>query len=63
MPLTDFDRDNLDHILNDSHATWFTAQLLRLIAKADPDNRRLIRRGFPAAVDLVEQRLGRLSTG
>ncbi|KKL88449.1 hypothetical protein LCGC14_1924620 [marine sediment metagenome] len=63
MPVTDFDRENLDHILRDPEANWFTVQLLRLICKADADNRRLIRKGFPEEVDLIEQRLGRDSTG
>lgn len=32
----------------------FTVQLLRLIAKADNDNRNLLRKGFPVQVAAVE---------
>lgn len=32
---------------------WFTAMLLRLIAKADGDNREKLARGFPVEVEAV----------
>ena len=38
----------------DKQATNFSAQLLRLIAKADLHNRALIRKGFPNAVKVFE---------
>lgn len=34
--------------------TWFSARLLRLIAKADMVNRERLRLGFPEHVDLYE---------
>ena len=40
---------------------WFTSHLLRLIRKADPLNRELIRKGFPdhvAAYERWETRVG-----
>ena len=33
---------------------WFTAQLLRLIAKSDSTNRWKLARGFPVEVEAVE---------
>ena len=62
MPLTPYDREHLANILRDPGMDWFTAKLLRLIAKADKANRRALRRGFPVAVDAVEQHLGRDTT-
>ena len=35
--------------------TNFTSQLLRLVLKADSDNREKLRLGFPAAVAAVER--------
>jgi hypothetical protein len=42
-------------------ADWFTAQLFRLIGKADALNRERLREGFPDAVAIWEewQRTGR----
>ena len=34
---------------------WFTSHLLRLIAKADEENRQKIRLGFPEHVDAWER--------
>ncbi len=41
-------------IRGDKEATNFSAQLLRLIAKADDHNRELLRQGFPNAVKVFE---------
>ena len=38
-----------------SHGDWFTSHLLRLIAKADTQNRELIRLGFPDTVAAYER--------
>jgi hypothetical protein len=47
--LSDFDRAHVGEILAGS-GDWFSAELLRLIAKADPDNRAKLRLGFPEHV-------------
>lgn len=54
MTLTDYDRENVGTILNDRAKDWFTAQLLRLIDKADDHHRGLLAQGFPEEVTLVE---------
>jgi len=38
MPLTDFDKNNIDRIMSGEGTSWYTAQLLRLMAKADTEN-------------------------
>ncbi len=38
-----------------SYGTWFTSHLLRLIAKADTENRERIRLGFPDHVAAYER--------
>lgn len=48
--LSDYDRDNIGQIVG-GHGDWFTAHLIRLIAKADLSNRALIAKGFPEVVD------------
>jgi hypothetical protein len=50
--LSEYDRQNVGRILG-GEGDWFTAQLLRLIAKADGGNRALLTLGFPAEVQLV----------
>ena len=62
MTLSKFDRENVDSILTDSRKDWFTAQLLRLIVKADQHHRVLLAKGFPEEVRLVENHLGLAST-
>lgn len=57
-----YDKDNLDRLLA-GEGDWFTAQLVRLIAKADTLNRGKLRKGFPEEVEAVEQYLGRVPTG
>ena len=53
MKNKDFDRKNIQLIL-EGHGDWFTAQLLRLIAKADNINRERLRVGFPEEVKAYE---------
>ena len=53
MPLSDYDRQVLGDIVA-GHGDWFTAHLLRLIAKADNENRDRIRAGFPEEVAAYE---------
>lgn len=48
-----YDYENLDEIMN-GHGDWFTAQLLRLCAKADAQNLERIRLGFPDVVAAYE---------
>lgn len=57
MPLSQFDRENVGPILQ-GHGDWFTAQLMRLVLKADICNRKLLARGFPEEVALVEEAWG-----
>lgn len=52
--ITDYDKAHMADILA-GHGDWFTAQLLRLIAKADRTNRERIRKGFPAEVEAYEK--------
>lgn len=47
--MSPYDKENIVKIV-DGHGDWFTAQLLRLIAKADRVNRERIRAGFPEEV-------------
>lgn len=54
MPLSDFDREHVDLIL-DGQGDWFTAQLLRLIMKADRTNREKLRVSFPEEVELIDR--------
>lgn len=51
--ISEFDRENMQTILL-GHGTWFTAQLLRLIAKADLNNLERLRKGFPEVVEAYE---------
>lgn len=53
MTLTEYDRKNIGAIMG-GHGDWFTAQLLRLIAKADLHHRALLAKGFPEEVRLVK---------
>lgn len=52
--LSDYDRENIGAIIA-GHGDWFTAHLLRLIAKADMHNRERLRWGFPEVVDAFEE--------
>ena len=51
--MSDFDKSHVKEIL-DGYGDWFTAQLFRLIYKADSENREKLRKGFPEEVALVE---------
>lgn len=51
--LSDYDRANLDKILA-GHGDWFSAKLMRLIMKADKENRSRLRLGFPDHVQAYE---------
>ncbi len=62
MTLSKFDRDNVASILQDPAKEWFTARLMRLIARADSHHRALLAKGFPEEVFLVETHLGLTST-
>ena len=55
--LTNYDTDNLPDILA-GEGSWFTACLLRLIAKSDKDNRRLLAKVYPAEVALINDHQG-----
>lgn len=54
MGISQHDKDNLGDILA-GYGTWFTAELLRLIAKADDENLEKIRKGYPAEVEAYER--------
>jgi len=51
--LSNYDRGSIGNILA-GEGDWFTANLLRLIAKADSYNLERLRKGFPEAVAAVE---------
>ena len=54
MPLSDFDRSHIGNIM-EGYGDWFTARLLRLIPKADRQNRERLRKGFPEEVAAYEK--------
>ena len=54
MPLSEFDKEHIREILYGCHGDWFTAQLLRLILKADYENRAKLAVVFPEEVREVE---------
>lgn len=51
--ISDFDKANMADILA-GNGDWFTAELLRLIAKADFENKAKIRLGFPEVVQAYD---------
>lgn len=53
--LTKFDLDNFEMLLDPRRASWFTAHLVRLIQKADSDNRELLRMAYPDEVAAFER--------
>ncbi len=61
MTLSQWDRENVERILG-GHGDWFTARLLRLIARADGRNRALLAKGYWEEVRLVERFLDRAET-
>lgn len=52
--LSDYDKENIGYILA-GHGDWFSAKLLRLIAKADYENKEKLRREFPEHVKVYEE--------
>jgi hypothetical protein len=54
--MTEYDRDNVGEIIH-GKGTWFTANLFRLIARTDANNRRKMFNAFPAEVEVVHQYL------
>ncbi len=52
MTMSMYDKQNIGHVM--LNGTWFTAELLRLISKADLENRERIRLGFPEEVAAYE---------
>jgi len=53
MPLTDYDNDNIGPIIQ-GQGDWFTARLLRLIARADTSNKEKLAQVFPKEVAAVQ---------
>lgn len=47
--ITDYDRANMDRIMA-GYGDWFTAKLLRLMAKADAENLDRLRQVYPEEV-------------
>jgi hypothetical protein len=54
--MTEYDRENVGEIIQ-GKGTWFTANLFRLIAKADSNNRMKLFNAFPVEVEVVHQHL------
>ena len=52
--MSTYDLNNVGIIVN-GHGDWFTARLIRLIAKADLHNREKLRKGFPDVVEAYEK--------
>lgn len=53
MPISQFDRTHMKEIIA-GEGDWFTAHLLRLIAKADAKNRAWLGETFPDEVEAYE---------
>lgn len=51
--MNEHDKAHIDDIMA-GYGDWFTAELLRLIAKADAENRNKLRLGFPEEVAAYE---------
>jgi hypothetical protein len=51
--ISNYDKANIGNILA-GEGSWFTANLLRLISKADNSNLELLRKGFPEEVAAIE---------
>lgn len=57
MSISDYDRQHISDILKDYKGesfSWFSAHLIRLIAKADAGNRERLRSAFPEHVQAFE---------
>jgi hypothetical protein len=57
MTLSPFDKANIGTIIA-GEGEWFSAQLLRLIARADRPNRERLRTAFPEEVAAWEEWYG-----
>ena len=53
MPLSEYDLQAFGDIVA-GHGDWFTAELIRLVAKADESNRSRLRLAFPVEVRAYE---------
>lgn len=53
--LSEFDKKNIGAIITQNMGDWFSAMLIRVIAKADLGNRRLLAKGFPDHVKAVNE--------
>ncbi len=53
MPLTNYDRTHVQEILR-GEGSWFIANLIRLIEKADKINREKLRSVYPEVVEAFE---------
>lgn len=51
--VSEYDREHISEIMG-GHGDWFSAQLLRLLQKADLSTRDQVRQGFPDHVKLYE---------
>lgn len=47
MPISSFDISNIDRIISGELGDWFTADLLRLMAKSDKSNLRKLATVYP----------------
>lgn len=52
--ISEHDKEHMEQILA-GYGDWFSAMLLRLILKADKDNREKLRQVFPEAVAAYEE--------
>ena len=52
--MTEYDKENITEILHGT-GTWFTAELFRLIAKSDSNNRAKLSNAFPEEVAFVHK--------
>jgi len=55
--MNQFDKENVESILLEGQGDWFTANLFRLIAKADNNNRAKLFEVFPVEVAAVHEYL------
>ena len=55
--LSQFDKENIQRILS-GYGDWFSAQLLRLIAKSDVSNLNKLEREYPEHVKAVRDYRG-----
>lgn len=56
MPLSEFDRDNIDEIVG-GYGDWFTAHVIRFVAgvyhKADADNKAILWDAYPEIIKAI----------